>query len=78
MQETVPQLGVVNWDFTIDQEGDPILIEANCHDGSVWLPQMAHGAGAFGDKTAEVLSWLRFMNRLKPHQRKPYVGGWMD
>ncbi len=74
----IPQIGVVNWDFTINGEGDPVLIESNCHYGSVWLPQMAHGTGAFGDKTAEVLKWLRFMKYTKPQNRKNYVGGLMD
>ena len=29
MHTAIPQLGVVNWDFTIDEEGNPVLIEAN-------------------------------------------------
>lgn len=78
MHAAIPQLGVVNWDFTIDTMGDPVLIEANCKNGSVWLPQMAHGTAAFGEKTAEVLRWLRFMKRLRPHERVSYVGGYME
>ena len=74
----IPQLGVINWDFTIDSEGNPVLIEANCKNGSVWLPQMAHGVGAFGDRTAEVLRWLRFMKKLKAHERVHYVGGYTE
>jgi len=77
MHEMVPQIGVVNWDFTIDENGIPVLIEANIKGGSVWLPQMAHGVGAFGDRTEEVLQWLRFMKKLKPSERKAYVGGKM-
>lgn len=75
IHEAVPQIGIVNWDFTIDKLGDPVLIEANCNGGSVWLIQMAHGVGAFGENTEEVLQWLRFMKRLKPHQWINYVGG---
>lgn len=75
MHEAIPQIGVVNWDFTIDEKGDAVLIESNVKNGSVWLPQMAHGIGAFGDKTAEVLQWLRFMKKLKPHERSRYVHG---
>lgn len=78
MHAAIPQLGVVNWDFTIDTMGNPVLIEANCKNGSVWLPQMAHGTAAFGERTAEVLQWLRFMKRLRPHERAPFVGGYTD
>lgn len=78
MHAAIPQLGVVNWDFTIDSTGNPVLIEANCKNGSVWLPQMAHGVAAFGERTAEVLQWLRFMKKLNPHERAPFVGGYME
>ena len=77
IHEAVPQIGVVNWDFTIDESGEPVLIEANCNGGSVWLIQMAHGVGAFGKDTEEVLQWMRFMKRLKPHERLNYYGGQM-
>lgn len=77
MHSVIPQIGVVNWDFTIDAEGEPILIEANTKGGSIWLPQMAHGVGAFGDRTAEVLQWLRFMKKLSSNQRNQYSGGEM-
>lgn len=78
MHAAIPQLGVINWDFTIDSAGNPILIEANCKNGSIWLPQMAHGVGAFGEHTVDVLQWLRFMKKLRAHDRVHYVGGYMD
>ena len=63
MQLAIPQVRIVNWDFTIDQDGEPILIEANMKNdvqaGSIWLPQMAHGKGAFGENTAKILQYLR-------------------
>ena len=68
----------MNWDFTIAADGAPVLIEANVIGGSVWLPQMAHGVGPFGDKTAEVLRWLRFMKSLKPHERPRFAHGKQD
>lgn len=77
MHAAIPQVGLFNWDFTIDKEGEPVLIEANCNGCSVWLPQMAHGVGAFGDKTVEVLQWLRFMKQMKPKDRHKYAGGQM-
>ena len=78
MHIVVPQLGVVNWDFTIDKSGEAILIEANTLGGSVWLPQMAHGCGPFGDKTAEVLRWIRLLKNVGPKQRKHYQFGHTD
>jgi len=58
----VPNIGVINWDMTIDEAGIPNLIEANINGGSIWLFQMAHGQGVFGEKTAEILRWL---NKVK-------------
>lgn len=78
MHEKMCQLGVINWDFTIDVNGSPLLIEANCKGGSVWLPQMAHGVGAFGARTPEVLRWLRFMKNTKAHDRQHYTYGYME
>lgn len=77
IHESVPQLCSCNWDFTINKEGEPILIEANCTGGSCWLPQMAHGTGPFGERTEEVLQWLRFMKKLKPVDRIAYKAGRM-
>ena len=78
MHSAMPQLGVVNWDFTINEDGEPVLIEANIMGGSVWLPQMAHGVGAFGDKTEEVLRWMRFIKNLGVSERKKYAFGKMN
>lgn len=75
MHELLPQLGVVNWDFTIDADGNPVMIEANTHGGSVWLPEIAHGRGAFGENTAEVLRWLRLMKNTRPEDRAKYAFG---
>lgn len=75
MHCAIPQLGVINWDFTLDSNGVPTLIEANLIAGSVWLPQMAHGCGPFGERTEEVLEWLRFMKKLPKKERANYLYG---
>lgn len=75
MHAAIPQIGVVNSDFTINENGQAVLIEANVKNGSIWLPQMAHGVGAFGDKTEDVLRWLRFMKKLKPQERNIFAHG---
>ncbi len=69
MHEVIPQIGVVNWDFTINEDGRPLLMEGNMRSGSIWLAQMAHGKAIFGDDTAEILQWTQKMKRLKRSQR---------
>ena len=27
MHYAIPQIGVINWDFTLNEEGEPVLIE---------------------------------------------------
>lgn len=39
---------------------------------------MAHGVSALGERTAEVLQWLRFMKELNPKDRQRFVGGYME
>ena len=75
MHTVMPQIGVINWDFTIDEQNSPVLIEANCRNGSIWLVEMAHGKGAFGDNTAEILQWIRFMKKCPVDKRAYYAFG---
>lgn len=75
MHTQMPQLGLVNWDFTIDENYFPVLIEANVFGGSIWMAEMAHGKGPFGDKTNEILKWIGFCKRLSVSERKKYLWG---
>lgn len=75
MHALIPQLGCINWDFTLDFNGIPVLIEANCFGAGVWLFEMAHGKGVFGDKTPEILRWLRLMKKTKASERKKFAFG---
>jgi hypothetical protein len=68
-------VGIVNWDFTIDENGDIMLIEGNMKAGSIWLFQMAHGVGAFEDRTAEILQWTRKMKHLPLTERLNHMFG---
>ena len=74
MHEAVPQVGVINWDFTIGEDGEAVLMEGNMRSGSIWLIEMAHGKAVFGDDTAEILQWTRRMKTMKlserPHGRE--------
>lgn len=78
MHVILPQVGVVNWDFTIDENGDPVLIEANVSGGSIWLSEIAHGIGAFKERTPEVLQWLKLMNKLSVSERYKHAFGKLD
>ncbi len=75
MHESIPQLGSINWDLTIDKNGKVVLIEANTLFGSIWMTQMAHGCGAFGDKTEEVLQWLRIVKKVPLSKLQDYCFG---
>lgn len=78
MHMLLPQNGSYNWDFTLNTEGEPILIEANINGGSVWLPQMAHGKGPFGEKTPEILKWIRELEKMKKSKRDKYAYGYLE
>jgi hypothetical protein len=65
----LPQLGCINWDFTIDEKGRSTLIEANLRGAGIWLFEMAHGCGIFGEKTPEILRWIRAMKKMTIDQR---------
>ena len=54
-----PQLGIISWDFTIDSNGIPVLIEANLMGQSIWFPQIVNGCSAFGDNTGAMLELIR-------------------
>jgi len=75
LHRAIPQIGVVNWDFTIGEDGDIILIEGNMRSGGIWVFQMAHGVGPFGDKTIEILQWTKKMKHLSLPQRALHTFG---
>ena len=53
-----PQLGIISWDLTVDQNGEIVLIEANTRGQGIWISQMAHGCGPFGENTADILRYV--------------------
>ena len=62
----IPQLGVVNWDMTVNSGGEIVLIEANTRSGSIDMAQSVFGRGIFGDDTDAILEYLRDMRKLYP------------
>lgn len=77
MHTSLPQIGIVGWDFTVNEKGQPILIEANIGMVGYWFCQMALGIPAFGDRTAEVLQWIRKMKNIPYYKRSDYAFGKM-
>ena len=78
LHELLPQIGFAHWDFTLDKEGNPVLLEANLREGSYWLSQLPHGKGLFGKNTAEILQWISKMKKLSYTERKFYRYGYME
>lgn len=62
----IPQLGVVNWDMTVNSHGGVVLVEANTRSGSIDMAQSTFGCGIFGDDTDAILEYLRDMRKLYP------------
>lgn len=75
MCNLVPQVASVNWDFTIDEDNEPMLIEANTEGGGIWVIEMAHGTAPFGENTEEILRWMRDMKKLPVNNRKARMFG---
>lgn len=55
MHKNYPSMRFISWDFTVDQDANIVLIEANLHSQTVWFSQIAHGESFFGEDTAEML-----------------------
>ena len=54
-----PMVGMISWDVTVDENDRIIVVEMNIVGQAVWISQMAHGKGAFGENTARVLQMIK-------------------
>lgn len=71
MHSLIPQVGFVDWDFVIDEEGVPVLIEANLiSGGGMRMSQWVHGKAAFGEDTEKILEWLSVVRKMHQDDRK--------
>lgn len=61
-----PHIGIISWDYTVDEKGNVVLIEANIMGQSIWIPQMIHGKGAFGQYTRAMLGKSNALGITKP------------
>lgn len=51
----LPHFRLVSWDFSVDEEGNPVLIEVNLSYGQLGFHQLCNGP-LFGDDTESVLN----------------------
>lgn len=58
LHSKILQVGIISWDLTLDENENVVMIESNIRGGSIWLIQIAHGCGVFGENTAEILKFL--------------------
>lgn len=75
MHAMIPELGAASWDFTIDEEGMPTLIEVNLLNGGFWIIQCAHSKAPFGEFQPEILMWMKRMNKMPLSKREKFAFG---
>lgn len=59
LHEMTANIGIISWDFTVDDNDNVIVIEANFRGQSVWFPQMLSGESFYGENTEKVLQSLK-------------------
>lgn len=58
MHMRIPRLGILSFDFAIDDAGNVAIIEINTYGQTVWFPQEANGAPLFGEHTGDMLKLI--------------------
>lgn len=53
-----PHTKFISWDFTLDRNHNPVLIDANLLEHSFWFSQVVCGESTFGDRTKEMLELI--------------------
>jgi len=59
LHRKLPHLGMISWDFSLNADGLPTLIELNLTGQAVWFTQMLHGCSMFGEHTAYMAGLMR-------------------
>ena len=55
----IPQIQMISWDWALDKNDIPILIEINISGQAVWFPQMLNGEPIFGEHTEYFANLIR-------------------
>ena len=58
----IPMIKMISWDWTLDENNIPVLIETNLTGQAVWLPQLTNGLPMFGENTNYFLKLIK--NRI--------------
>lgn len=48
LHECFPGIGMISWDLTLSEDGEPIIIEANLSAQGTWFPQIVNKKGMSG------------------------------
>lgn len=54
----VSNVGIISWDFTVDENKNFVILEVNLKGQSVWFPQVISAKSLFGENTAKFLDEL--------------------
>lgn len=55
----MPQIKMISWDWSIDRNNVPIMVEVNISGQAVWFPQMLNGEPIFGEHTEYFANLIR-------------------
>lgn len=58
MHMRIPRMGILAFDFTINEKNEIVVLEVNTYGPSIWIPQEANGAPLFGKHTADMLKLI--------------------
>ena len=71
MHTFIPELGIVDWDFALDDQGEAVLVEANVANGSgVLMTQCILGDSAFGENTPGILQFIAEAKKIPKSKRE--------
>lgn len=73
-QKYMPHIGHAAWDFGIDENEKPIMIEVNLMLPGILMEQLTAGHSIFGNRTDEVIKYA--LDRNKSIKWTEFVGGW--
>ncbi|MBD5415547.1 MAG: hypothetical protein HDR46_04575 [Bacteroides sp.] len=73
-QRYMPHIGHAAWDFALDENEQPVMIEVNLMLPGILMEQLSSGHSIFGDRTEEVIQYA--LDKNKNMQWTEFVGGW--
>lgn len=54
-----PYFGIIGWDWAIDENKEPVFIEANLWYPGIYTEQLIAGKSVFGERTQEVIDYVK-------------------